>query len=311
MAKEPSGAKDWSATVAHLDRVEGGPPREAFSPRRGGVVDQVRLYAIDEPPHWHVITLGLSDLGFELTLRLDRDDGSLPTWAVDLLTSLGGYARRTGHPFANGHHIDLRGPIKLDSDTSIRAAAVTIDPTAGAFGGVNFLQIVGLTADELELCRSWRTEAVLDLLRRQDRLLVTPLDRPSLMDDPALRDEAEAGVAADGSSLDELRVGTLDWQQRGRHGRRVVVTLGAGAATALGPALRRKLNHDGARFRVIGDGGEVCFAVAAAPKWRLVERQLTVEVSMSGVEELAGLFSGGVGRGSLPALAGLRFVVAA
>ena len=101
-------ARDWSAAVAQLDRIAGGPPRETFSPRRAGALDQVRLYAIEQPPHWHVITLGLSDLGFELTLRLDQVESGLPTWAVDLLTSLAGYARRTGHPFANGHHIDLR-----------------------------------------------------------------------------------------------------------------------------------------------------------------------------------------------------------
>jgi suppressor of fused-like protein len=261
---------------------------------------------------WHLVTLGLADQGFELTVRLARGDDELPTWAVDLLVSLAAYARRSGHGFADGHQIDLRGPIKLDASTGITAAAVTVDPALGTLGEVQFLQLVGLTADELELCRSWRTSAVVELLRGRDRWLTTALDRPSLLDDPALREAAQAGVAAEGSALDELGVTTLGWHWRGRGTRRVlVVTLGAGAATALGPALRRKLTHDGAVFVMAGDAGEVRFEVGPEEGWRLDAGLLVISVVPGSVEELAGLFDGRVGSGAVASLGGLRFTVTA
>ena len=309
----PSGddpdAGRGASMVAYLDRVAGGAPRESFSPHRGGPLEQVRIYAREAPAHWHLVTVGLADLAFELTIALPRPDDHLPTWAVDFLTSLAGYARSGGHPFAAGHHIDLRGPIRLDSKSSITAAAVAPDPAVAAVDEVVFLRIVGLTADELELCRSWRTAAVLDLLARNNPQLITFLDRASMLDDPALRTEAEAGVAADGSSLDELRVGSLRWRWRGARHRRLVVTMGAGAATALGPALRRKLSHDAASFVVRGDDGDVRFAVATSPQWRLVAGELSVGVPLADVDSLAGLFDGRTGSGSLPALSGLRFAV--
>jgi suppressor of fused-like protein len=300
-----------AAAAAYADGIAGGPPREVFSPRRAAV-DQVRMYALEQPPAWHLVTLGLADLGFELTLRLPRPDEELPTWGVDFLRSLAAYARRSGHGFADGHQVDLRGPIRLGSDTAVTAAAVTLDPALGTLGEVAFLQVVGLTADELELCRSWRTAAVVGLLRKRDRLLTTELDRPSLMDDPALREVAEAGVAAEGSSLDELGVASLEWKWRGRGMRRnLVVTLGAGAATALGPALRRKLTHPDATFVVVGDARELHFVVGPASdsQWRYDEDTVVIEVAAEAVESLAALFDGRTGSGSVPGLSGLRFTV--
>lgn len=308
MAASAAGGASGSSAAAFVDRAAGGPPRDTFSPRRGGIVDDVRVYALDDPPAWHVVTLGVADIGFELSLRLPRRDDELPTWAVDFLMSLVAYARRSGHGFAAGDQIDLRGPIKLDTDSTITAAAVVADPLLGRRGKTQFLQVVGLTADELELCRSWRTAAVVDLLRRRDPQLTTVLDRRSLFDDPELRDEAEAGVAAEGSSLEELNVASLTWRKRGR---KLVVTLGAGAATALGPALRRKLNHHDAAFVVVGDGRTLRFAVGPATTWRLAGDEVVVEVSVDGVEPLAALFTGQVGTGTLSGLDGLRFAVIA
>ena len=296
--------------IAHLDRAEGASPREELVIRRQGTVDQVRIYAIVSPPHWHCLTVGLRELGFELTFRLGGNGDDPPQWTVDLLANLGAYVFRTGHEFAAGHHIDLRGPIKLDDPTEITAAAIVADPGLPAWHGVEFLQLVGLTADELELCRSWRTEAVIELLAADDPLLITRLERRSLLDDPKVREQAESGVAAEGSALEELRVGTLNWERRGWPKSRLVINIGVGAATGLGPALRRKLNRSGASFRVIGDAGDVRFVVADEARWQQGEDGILVAVPLAAVEELAGLFTGKVGSGGLAILPGLRFVVA-
>ena len=309
MAGPPGDDPGRAAAAAYADRAAGGAPRHVFTPRRAAV-DEVRLYAVEGPPAWHLVTLGLADRGYELTVRLPRGDDEQPTWAVDFLLSLAAYARRSGHDFAEGHHVDLRGPIKLDSDTAITAAAVAADVVFGVLGEVEFLQLVGLTGDELELCRSWRTDAVVRLLRQRDPWLTTVLDRTSLLDDPAFRDAAEAGVAADGSALDELRVASLGWRFRGLGGRRVLqVTLGAGAAAALGPALRRKLDHDGAAFAVIGDAGELRFRLGPDDGWRLAGDTVEVSLTSESVDAVAEMFTGRTGTGSAPALPGLRFAV--
>ena len=110
-------------------------------------------------------------------------------------------------------------------------------------------------------------------------------------------------------SLQELHVGTLGWERRGWRKARLVITMGAGAATGLGPALRRKLNRSGASFRVVGDASEVRFLVADEARWYEGEGGIVVAVPLAAIEELAGLFSGKVGSGGLAILPGLRFVV--
>lgn len=325
-----------AALQAHVDRIDGGPPAAQFFPRDprrfegGGPLHAVSVHRIEDPPHWHLVTYGLSELfvkespdhdvsgwGIELTMRLSRDDrddnGKPPAWASDLLANLAAYMWQSGHHFALGDHVDLRGPIRLDADTAITAAAVTTDTeletVRGPFGRVEFLQLVGLTADELELCRVWRTDAVVALLAEADPLWVIDLSRRSLLDDPDMRQRAEAGVNAEGNALDELRVGTLGWKQRGRRGARLYLQLGSGAAAALGPALRRQLNHDGATFRVIGDAGQVTFAVAEPARWTVSGRDVTVGVPLAMVDDLAALWTGTPGGAGLAALGGIHFVV--
>jgi hypothetical protein len=300
------------AIAAHADRIDGSPPAAHFSFVKPGTVAGVSVYAVDQPAHWHLLTYGLSpDWGFELSFRLPRaEDDDPPAWAVNLLANLGAYVISSGHPFAAGHHIDLRGPMRLGDDTHITAAAIATDPGLGTtstpVGPVEFLQVVGLSADELELCRAWRTDAVIDLLKASDPLLITHLDRPSLLDDPSVRELAEAGVAAEGSSLNHLQVGTLRLDQKRRH---FELTMGAGAATGLGPALRRKLNRDGATFELMGDGGEVHFVVDDEAGWDVADGEVILSVPLDRVDELAGLFTGRTGQGRLPWLPGLRFIV--
>jgi suppressor of fused-like protein len=334
MADRDGAGPGLAAARAHVEHIDGAAARARFTPgpagrlKRGGPLHEVDAHLLERPPHWHLVTFGLSDLwektsddpevsgwGFELTLRLPARDGAgqAPAWASDLLTNLAAYVWQTGHDFAYGDHIDLRGPIRLGSRSAVTAAALAVDPALGTlqgpFGLVEFLQVVGLTADELELCRAWRTEAVLNLLAGIDPLLVTDPDRRSLLDDPTVRERAEAGIAAEGSSLDELRVARLQWRTPGRGRRGTVVELGSGAATALGPALRRKLNHSGATFRVVGDAGGLTFTIASAPGWRASAAGITVEVPLGLVDALAGLFATRAGRHELAELPGLQFAI--
>jgi Suppressor of fused protein (SUFU) len=250
------------------------------------------------------------------------DDGppGAPEWAVDLLTNLAAYVWTSGNGFSAGHHVDLGGPIKLPGKkdkgqptTAITAAAMVRDPALGAlrtpYGRVEFLQVVGLTTDELELCRAWSTEGVMRLLAAEDPMLVTRLDRPSLLADPVRAKEIARRAAVDGSSLTELRVASLRWSDRRIGGS--VLTLGAGASRALGPALRRELVGPGAGFSVISDPVVARFTVAEEAAWHAEGDRIEISVPLAEVAGLAALFDGRTGQGRRPAWPDLRFRVVA
>lgn len=326
-----------AALDAHVDAADGGPPQHRWTPRpahsRSGPppLAEVTAHRVGAPAHWHLVTYGLSELdepeeaelavpepdeddealsgwGFELTLRVP-DTGEEPLWAVELLTNLAAYVWSSGHPFAAGHHLDLRGPMRIGEQTDLTAAAIVLDPVLdildGPFGTVEFLQVVGLTADELELCRAWNTEAVVDLLARDDPSLVSRLERTSLLEDPAAAGEIAARVASEGSELTELRVGRLSWR-KGRLGRGVVLEMGSGTSAALGPALRRELVAPGASFSVVGDAVAVRFVAGGTSGWRSEGSELHIEVPAEDVAGLVALFDGRSGWGRRPGLPGLR-----
>jgi suppressor of fused-like protein len=314
-----------------VTRIDGGPEVHRYHPRAphrfqgGGPLKTVTLHRLTAPDHWHLVTYGLSELdakesddlersgwGFELTMRLAVSSDAEPTWAVDLLTNLAAYVWTTDHGFAAGHHVDLRGPIRLDAPSDLTAAVLVVDPKLGRmkgpFGRVAFLQVVALTADELELCRSWSTEGVVRALSAQDPLLVTRLDRRSLLSEPSAAADLLARAGVDGGELSELRVATLSVRRRPTG---TVVQLGAGASAALGPALRRELVGEGATFSVIGDTGEVRFIVSEQPAWRSGPGRLDLDVPRSEVDGLAALFDGRPGWGRRPPWNGLRWHVVA
>lgn len=317
------------ALDAHVDGADGAPAAERWQPgtsnrlRGQRPLDVITGHVVDH--HWHLVTYGLSELeskqsddaehsgwGFELTLRVP-DPAETPSWGVDLLNNLAAYVWTQGHPFAAGDHLDLRGPIKLGADTAITAAAVVDDPGLGTldgpFGRVEFLQLVGLTADELEACRAWSTAGVIDLLAADDPWLRTRLGRPSLFDDPAARAQLDQRTAAGGSTFCELCVGTLSVAQH-PFGR-AVVTMGGGAAAALGPALRRELVAEGASFLLLGDRNQVRFGVSAESAWSLDDGNVSISVTPDEIDALAALFDGRTGWGRRRSLPGLRFHVVA
>jgi hypothetical protein len=89
------------------------------------------------------------------------------------------------------------------------------------------------------------------------------------------------------------------------------VTMGSGAAAALGPALRRRLSEQGASFDVIGDADTVRFLVADAGGWAIDGATVTVSLPLAEVDGVAAMLSGRTGSGRVPAVADLRLVVVA
>jgi len=264
-------APGWDAIDAALNKHYAG--IEPFhygtmiSYRLGGPdpLDGVSVYAREEPiPHWHYVTYGFTELyekesenasysgfGFELTLRLAREgEEQPPIWAVNFLQNLARYVFNSGNGFQPGHHLDANGPIEADRDTPITAVAFVEDPELGQadspFGAFGFVQVVGITADELDLIKVWNTRSFLELAKTRLPLYLTDLTRSSLLGDAEIRTAAELGVRTEGSSTGILYFESLSWEEHRNllKGNTYTLQLGAKQAESLARILSGRLMHD-------------------------------------------------------------------
>lgn len=130
------------------------------------------------PPHWHYISFGLSDLygdgrvhephgpetpsgfGFELSFRLKREPNEIepPGWPANVMQSLAKYVFQTENVLCPGDHVSWHCSLD-NSDSRIQHMLMTEDPQLGTvhgpFGQVTFIQIVGVTVEELDAAQQW------------------------------------------------------------------------------------------------------------------------------------------------------------
>jgi hypothetical protein len=288
----------------------------------------ISAYRADKPRHWHMVTNGFSELyekesddpdvsgwGFELTFRLARGakEKQPPSWAINFLLNLGRYVRRSRNPFGNGHRMDLNGPIALGTDTAIRAIAFILDPQLPAIntpnGRLEFLQVLGITLDELNAATDWTTDGLFDLLRKSNPLLITNQTRRSILEDKATADRVAAGIEQEGSSSDRSYVSVLEWtvsRWRGRSG--TTVTIGAVAVDNLVRKLRSQLLHQ--RDFWLG-GPKKLFGLrpAAANTWQADRDALIVDVNESAIHAMLATLRPVRGTYAWPELPGLTLEI--
>lgn len=77
-----------------------------------------------------------SGFGFELTLRLTREQGEMdpPAFALNFLQNLARHVFGSGHVFSHGHTMDLNGPIALGRTTRIAAVCERSQTKSGKGG---------------------------------------------------------------------------------------------------------------------------------------------------------------------------------
>jgi hypothetical protein len=207
----PVQAPGWAA----LDKVgltiyPGQTPHQ-FASQTGYDLDSrnplpaVCVWEGSNPLHWHYVTYGLTELfekssgnpdisgfGFEVTFRVPRTEGEAqpPTWPIQLLQSIGHYALSGQGGLDTGHMIDLGGPIAPptdDADSALHGVVTIPDPTFGKvdtqFGSILFLQLFGITADELESMQNWPMERRVGLVRELEPFGITRVDRGPYAED--------------------------------------------------------------------------------------------------------------------------------
>jgi hypothetical protein len=215
----------WAAIDAALGRIYAREPLFHLAvpirvrKRWGGprVLEGTSGYRVADPPHLHLVTYGLSELhqkvgadprrsgwGIELTIRVAGEwKDERPLWAASILDRMANQVDERRDPFQPGDRIDVGGPLQAGSRSAITALALAVDPQLGAIetphGGVQFLQAVGITADELALGRRWNMLRVLETLAEGNPLLITDLERPSILEDPIIRGRLERLAQMEGA----------------------------------------------------------------------------------------------------------------
>jgi hypothetical protein len=179
--------KHWGTVMRYS---EGGPDP----------LDGISAYRAENPPHWHFVTFGFSELyekksqdrevsgwGFELSFRVKRghDKEAPPEWPLPLLQKLARYVFSNKTPFDHEHYIRWGGPITTLELTKLEALIFAIDPLLGeintANGRLKFLAAVAITAEEHEFAASQGPERLLPRLLKQNPLGVIDLKRGSIV----------------------------------------------------------------------------------------------------------------------------------
>ncbi len=274
--------------------------------------------------HWHYVTYGFSELydketedpeasgyGFELTFRLRADAGeeTPPSWPHNLLQNLGRYVFSSGNVFEAAHYMDLHAPIMADSDTAIRAVAFTYDPQlpheiATPNGRLEFLQVVGVTLDELSTIKRWNAETFLQLAAEHLPGLVTDLERPSLLDDPSFAAAVERGVQQDGSSTAFLFPSVLSWDAA----KGLAVTLGANAVRDVISVLPARVPF-GRELMIATRESQLMFVAREAAAWSVIEENLVIALAPDDAHELARVLAPKAGQYRITALPDVVFHV--
>lgn len=193
----------WQAIDAAIEKVYSGQePRHYASVIKymlGGPdpLDGTSVYDSQQQTfHRHIISYGMSELyyapeksekefsnwGFEFTMRIKSISGEEdPKWVIGLMNNLARYVFDTGNWFEDYHYIPANGPIKLESKTDNVGVLFITDPELGTIstphGQVTFLQLVGITEEQLERLKQSPEQAELLVaeLRVHNPLLITAL----------------------------------------------------------------------------------------------------------------------------------------
>lgn len=202
-------APGWAAIDDALGRLYPRQVPHQFASQRAYELDgesplpAIAVYEAVRPEHWHYVTYGLSELfektsrdaavsgfGFELTMRVPRAAGETepPSWPLRALQGLGRYVLGTRSGFDTGHCADLGGSIAPGVESALTCLACVPDPLlrriVTPFGALLFLQVVGLTRDELEAMQRLDHEGVVHLLAELDFHGLTDPSRGSYFADP-------------------------------------------------------------------------------------------------------------------------------
>ncbi|MGE7111877.1 suppressor of fused domain protein [Lysinibacillus sp. NPDC047702] len=293
-------------------------------------LDGISAYKSEKPiPHWHFVTYGFSELyekefeneeysgyGFELTFRLVRNENEEepPAWALNLLQNMGRYVFNSGNVFRTGDYLDANGPICLDTDTQLTALAFTQDPELAEIvtpnGKMAFLQMVGITEDELEAMQTWNTLSMLQAGIQQIPNYITDLTRASLLQNAQIAEAVEQGMEKEGSNTGFLFVGQLAWEveEMGFNKQSHIIQLGAKQADVISKLLRGRILK-GRSLSLVGQNITIMFKAADQVGYHEDGQEITITLNRAAVDELSQKLVPQESQFELTSLAGVSFQI--
>lgn len=262
-------------------------------------------------PHWFFVTSGLWPRGIELCFKAPQrpEDVAAPQWAQDAFRALVETAASPDRPaLTDSQVLRLNAPFAPGSEMTSLAftAEPTLRPVVTPHDALRPLLAVGLTRDEERIVREWSPTALLEVLAHADPLLLTDIERSSLLLSPRARTHIEQRVEREGSSLAAMWAATsaLDTAAAGATWR-----LSAEAVETLVSLLKGRLGHH--RSFAIHAAGAITMEVAPAERPALVLTGATprLELSQPAARQLRSVLRPKAGRYAIEALPTLTFEV--
>lgn len=207
---EEEDAVGWLAIDQKVDEIYGGiQPRHYAPPLHyilGGKdpIDGTSIYDSEKQEfHRHFISYGMSELyyneealggefskwGFEFTFRLKpfAEDEEDPLWVIEVMNNLARYVYESQNWFEEYHFVPANGPVRTETKTPVTIVGLVfvLDPELDKIntphGEISFLQMVGITEDELQRLKANPTtdevKKLVDEMRKDNPLLITDLTR--------------------------------------------------------------------------------------------------------------------------------------
>jgi hypothetical protein len=289
--------------VAALDLALGqfGPVTHAIDPARatsfaagGPPVWSVGLVSVPGPrPYTLIVTYGLSyalspdsdraGVGYELSIAVPHDEPATP-WADAFLRGQAHYIITQKAELKLGECVPFRGvPITrmafapevaaMMPDTSLVGILVAQDPVIPVVhtpkGNITVRRLVGVDQDEIDRAVTWDPAAFLELVRGEDPLLLSPLQRASYM--TKLQATIEPRALREGSVVEGVLL-VLGWQQ---------LPTAVRISLPQGPAAREALNAIRGR---VGFGRKLVAFSSVGPPITFVPGPAGMDVTPSGLE---------------------------
>ena len=171
-------------------------------------------------------------------------------------------------------------------------------------GKVEFIQIVGITADELEAMQMWNTLGVLNVCVNHMPYYITHLSRKSFLHDAKVNDVIQKGSEIEGSNTGFLFNNQIKWKPAPKKLFKrlpATVTIGAKQVNTIGKILQgRAVKKE--PLRLVSNEATVVFSFGDQPQ--VMEKDDAIEIMLNekAVKELAEQLQPFVKKFSIPSL---------
>jgi len=154
-----------------------------------------------------------------------------------------------------------------------------------ANGKFEFIQVVGITLDELQAISGWDTRAFAEVLSAKNPLMVTDVSRTSILNDPEVASIVQTRTKQEGSSMGSVFSDRFSWEINEQLAE---VSIGAKEVLNFGRMLRGRLPFD-KPFNFIGSETMAVFRPGPEAAWTLEDGTLVIDIPPDRVEELGSI----------------------